>query len=105
MGAMNFVTEKVLGIDPNERYAHQPDDLDRHAYDVLHPADIYLEQEPTVGEWIKELAPTREGIVDYVVSLFPSATWLPRYKAAWLLGDIVAGEFWISRVGHTMNIC
>jgi sodium-independent sulfate anion transporter 11 len=91
MSAMNFVTEKILGIDPNERYAHQPDNLDKRAYNVLHPADIYLEQEPTVGEWIKELAPTREGVVDYVVSLFPSATWITRYRGAWLLGDVVAG--------------
>jgi sodium-independent sulfate anion transporter 11 len=91
MGAMDFVTEKVLGIDPNERYAHQPSNLESRSYDVLNPADIYLEQEPTVSEWIKELAPSREGAWDYIVSLFPSATWITRYKGAWLLGDVVAG--------------
>ncbi|KAK0391336.1 hypothetical protein NLU13_0837 [Sarocladium strictum] len=89
--AVNFITERLLGIDPAERYSHQPDDLDKRAYDLLHPADIYLEQEPSVGEWIRELVPSREGIAHYVVSLFPSAIWVPRYRTAWLVGDIVAG--------------
>ena len=103
MGALNFVTEKVLGIDVNERYSQQPDDLDKRAYEILEPADIYLEQEPTVGEFIRELAPTRDGVVHYMVSLFPSATWITRYKGAWLLGDVVAGRRYTLKTPHDLT--
>ena len=89
--ACDFITRKVLGIDVNERFSRQPDDLDRRAYEVLEPADIYLEQEPSVNEWIKELAPTREGTLNYIQSLFPSSSWIRRYCGRWLLGDFIAG--------------
>lgn len=85
------MTQKVLGIDLNERYAHQPANLDRRAYQTLEPADIFLEQEPTVAEWIHELSPTRDGALHYVQSIFPSSSWVWRYCGRWLLGDIVAG--------------
>ena len=87
----DFVTHKVLGIDTNERYAKQPADLDRRAYQTLEPADIYLEEEPTVAEFLRELAPTRAGAYHYVQSLFPSSSWIRRYCGRWLLGDAVAG--------------
>lgn len=87
----DFITKKVLGIDVNERFSRQPDDLDRRAYEILEPADIYLEQEPSVNEWIKELAPTREGAFNYVQSLFPSSLWIRRYCGRWLVGDFIAG--------------
>ena len=87
----DFVTTKVLGIDTNERYAKQPADLDRRAYQTLEPADIYLEQEPTVAEFLGDLIPTRDGAYHYVQSLFPSSAWIRRYCARWLLGDAVAG--------------
>jgi sodium-independent sulfate anion transporter 11 len=89
--ASHFVTEKMLGIDVNARYAHQPDGLARRARDTIDPADIYLEEEPTVAEWLRELVPTRAGALHYVTSLFPSASWIRRYNARWLLGDVVAG--------------
>lgn len=87
----DFITKKVLGIDVNERFSRQPDDLDRRAYEILEPADIYLEQEPSVNEWIRELAPTREGALNYIQSLFPSSSWIRRYCGRWLLGDFIAG--------------
>jgi hypothetical protein len=89
---VDFVTNKVLGIDVNERFAHQPADLQRRAYQLLEPADVYLEQEPTVSEWVRELAPTRAAAVDYIQSLFPSSSWVLRYCARWLLGDFIAGK-------------
>ena len=89
--ALDFVTTKVLGIDVNERYSRQPTDLDKRAYDVLEPADIYLEQEPSVGEFLRELTPTRAGVVNYLQSLFPSGSWIWRYCVRWLLGDFIAG--------------
>jgi sodium-independent sulfate anion transporter 11 len=87
----NFITSKVLGIDVNERYSREPADLDRRAYEILEPADIYLEQEPSVAEWMKELAPTRDGAANYIQGLFPSASWIRRYSRRWFLGDAIAG--------------
>lgn len=87
----DFITNRVLGIDVNERYFRQPSGLDRRAYEILEPADIYLEQEPSVSEWIKELAPTRAGAFNYIQSLFPSTSWIRRYSGRWLLGDFIAG--------------
>lgn len=87
----DFITSKVLGIDVNERYARQPSNLERRAYQTISPADIYLEEEPTVGEWVQELAPSREDVVYYLTSLFPSSSWIRRYCGRWLLGDAVAG--------------
>lgn len=87
----HLVTSKVLGIDVNERYSHLPQDLDQRAKETISPADVYLEQEPTVAEWFKELAPSRAGAVDYARGLFPSAAWIPRYAVNWLVGDFIAG--------------
>lgn len=86
-----FVTNKLLGIDVNERYSRVPQDLDRRARDVLGPADTYLEDEPSVAEWFKDLAPTRAGATRYVEALFPSASWIRRYNLRWLAGDMMAG--------------
>ncbi|KAJ6789376.1 hypothetical protein PWT90_00929 [Aphanocladium album] len=84
-------TKSVLGIDTNARYAHQPQDLEDRARAVLGSTDIYAEEEPTVTEWLSELVPTKSGAAHYLRSLFPSAFWIQRYNARWLLGDVVAG--------------
>ena len=88
----HFITYTVLGIDVNERYSKLPQGLDTRAKETLHPADIYLEDEPTVGEWVRELAPSKDGAIQYAQSLFPCATWIPRYGWIWLLGDVIAGR-------------
>jgi solute carrier family 26 (sodium-independent sulfate anion transporter), member 11 len=82
---------KLLGIDPQARYACLPDNLEQRAKDVISPARVYLEKEPTAGEWIRELKPTKEGTKYYAKSLFPSALWIWRYNWRWLLADTVAG--------------
>ncbi|KAK2605836.1 hypothetical protein QQS21_003790 [Conoideocrella luteorostrata] len=87
----DFVVRKVFGIDVNDNYHGLPTGLDKRAAHVLEPADIYLEDEPSVAEWLKEVAPTRKGAVNYVISLFPSASWIRRYNLRWLAGDILAG--------------
>jgi len=89
--AGHFITSSVLGIDTNERYVRQPDHLGTKAYQILEPADIYLEQEPSVNEFLRELAPTRAAAVNYIQSLFPSSSWIRRYSGRWLLGDFIAG--------------
>ena len=90
--AADFVVERVLGIDVNERYAQLPLDLDQRARNVIDPADTYLEDEPSVTEIFKELVPTRDGAVHYVTELFPSASWIRRYNVRWLAGDVLAGN-------------
>ncbi|OAA48394.1 sulfate permease [Metarhizium rileyi] len=82
---------KVLGIDVNEHYGTIPADLDKRARDTLDPADIYLEEEPSVAAWFKELMPSGRGVITYVAGLFPSASWIKRYNIRWLAGDLVAG--------------
>jgi sodium-independent sulfate anion transporter 11 len=81
------IRDFVLGPKTDDH----PSDLHTRAQEVLEPADIFLDQEPTVGEWIKELAPTRDGSIHYLQSLFPSASWIWRYCLRWLLGDVIAG--------------
>ncbi|KAF4982423.1 hypothetical protein FZEAL_1941 [Fusarium zealandicum] len=89
--ASHFLTKTVLGIDVNERCSHLPQTLDQRARETITPADIYLEQEPTVFEWFKEFAPSRDAALQYFQGLFPSASWIPRYGLSWLLGDVIAG--------------
>lgn len=91
----SFVTSSLLGIDPNERYAHQPEHLEKRAREILDPIDIYLEDEPSVLEWFKELVPSARGTKQYVRGLFPPVAWLKRYNVQWLLGDMVAGSEWL----------
>lgn len=54
-------------------------------------SDAYIEEEPTVVEWIGELKPTASGAVEYTLSLFPFVSWIHRYNLKWLYGDLVAG--------------
>ncbi|EFY98163.2 sulfate permease 2 [Metarhizium robertsii ARSEF 23] len=87
----DLFVRKVLGINVTERYIAMPTDMDKQATDILDSADIYVEDEPSVAEWFKELAPSRRGAIEYVTSLFPSASWIQRYNPQWLAGDMVAG--------------
>ncbi|KAH0563338.1 hypothetical protein GP486_002089 [Trichoglossum hirsutum] len=54
-------------------------------------ADTFVEDEPTSGEWLRELVPDRQEIRQYFVNLFPFLKWITRYNSAWFLGDTVAG--------------
>lgn len=54
--------------------------------------DIYIEEDPSVSEWLRSLVPTANGGIAYVRDLFPSASWIRRYNRHWLLGDVIAGR-------------
>jgi sodium-independent sulfate anion transporter 11 len=54
-------------------------------------SDVYIEEEPTVIEWIGEFKPTVPGAAGYAMSLFPFISWIHRYNFKWLYGDLVAG--------------
>jgi solute carrier family 26 (sodium-independent sulfate anion transporter), member 11 len=62
---------------------HQ-DDVDKT---LRHP----IESEPSVGDWLRNLIPTRNGMSRYVRDIFVFTHWLPRYNWSWLVGDGIAG--------------
>ena len=51
-----------------------------------------FEEQPTVKEVLAGLVPTKKGIIDYFLSLFPFLSWIGFYNLQWLTGDLVAGE-------------
>ena len=55
-------------------------------------ADTYVEDEPTVWEWINSITPTGRTLIRWVHSLFPFLHWIDRYNVQWLYGDLVAGK-------------
>ena len=55
-------------------------------------ADTYVETEPTVQEFVADLAPSQRDVVDYFWSLFPFTKWIHRYNLQWAIGDLVAGK-------------
>jgi len=63
-------------------------------------SDSYLEEDPTVKEWICNTAPTGDQILQYLASLFPFSRWIFSYNIQWLLGDVIAGRHW--KTGHSM---
>ena len=84
---------KVLGIKLNYRTPY-PDLAVSRGESVfsVDSADTYVEEEPTVAEWIRGGVPTTHDILGYVHSLFPFTHWITRYNAQWLIGDLIAGK-------------
>ena len=84
---------KVLGIKLEYRNELGRENVTRgESVFSVSSADTYVEEEPTVKEWIKDTLPTGRGLVQYATNLFPFVKWLPFYNAQWLAGDLVAGE-------------
>ncbi|OAA71080.1 sulfate permease II [Akanthomyces lecanii RCEF 1005] len=54
-------------------------------------ADLFIEREPTVAEFIQEITPSRQAVGRYVYNLFPFIQWIGKYNVTWLIGDLVAG--------------
>lgn len=82
---------KVLGIKTDEQA--QADQITRgESTFSVNSADTYIEEEPTVAEWLRDVAPTKKGILAYLYSLFPFTHWITRYNLQWLYGDLVAGK-------------
>ncbi|KPM43278.1 Sulfate permease 2 [Neonectria ditissima] len=76
------VLEKVLGADHVKPVDRAPS---------ITNADIYIEREPTVGEFLEEFTPTLHGFAAYLYSLFPFLSWIGKYNWIWFLGDFIAG--------------
>jgi solute carrier family 26 (sodium-independent sulfate anion transporter), member 11 len=84
---------KGLGIKLNYRNPTGRDDkLTRgeSTYSVA-SADSYTEDEPSAGEWLRSVVPTRKSVVQYFFDLFPFLKWIHRYNLQWLTGDLIAG--------------
>ena len=81
----------AVGIHPDEYREQVPEELGRQAAAGVQPHGAYYEEEPTVGEWLREHVPRRQDVVPYVASFFPLTTWIGRYNTRWLAGDVVAG--------------
>ncbi|RYP43890.1 hypothetical protein DL768_009595 [Monosporascus sp. mg162] len=82
---------KAVGIDTDAHRRQIPDDLVDRATRAVAPFDSFLEDDPTVKEWILEHVPTKDGTIAYITSFFPFTKWIYRYNTRWLTGDIIAG--------------
>ncbi|KAF2259564.1 sulfate permease-like protein [Lojkania enalia] len=80
------IVANLLSIDLDYRKEYQ-ESLATSA-DSVEP---YLEEEPTVKEWLFSFTPTKAGVVNYFRSLFPFWSWIFHYNLTWLAGDIIAG--------------
>ncbi|EEH11286.1 sulfate permease [Histoplasma capsulatum G186AR] len=49
----------------------------------------YVEQEPSSADWLRELVPTGQKVVQYFANLFPFLRWITRYNLQWLIGITV----------------
>lgn len=86
----NLVANKVLHIDTVGQPAKDAEELHKCAKETV--GNAYIEEDPTVTEWLCSLMPTRNGFRQYVHNLFPSASWTRRYNLHWMLGDAIAGK-------------
>ncbi len=69
---------KVLGIQLQEQEPIRED----------YPGgsgDTFVEEQPTTAEFLLELIPTGDGVLHYLISLFPFVSWIGRYNVQWLL--------------------
>jgi hypothetical protein len=85
----NFVQTNILraGNAAREQESRVLQDIAR---DTI--GSTFFEEDPSVTEWFRDLAPTASGVADYFHNLFPSASWIRRYNLHWLLGDAIAGK-------------
>lgn len=85
---------KVLGIDLHYRNETGSERVLRgESVFSVDSADGYVEQEPTAREWLHEVIPNSQELLEYLYSLFPFVHWITRYNLQWLIGDLVAGIY------------
>jgi len=80
---LGYGIAKVLKIDlpPQPKYGNGS----------LDDEDTYIEEDPTVGEWVKDHSPTVKGVWNFLVGLFPFVNWIGKYNRVWFMGDVIAG--------------
>ena len=85
----NYIQTEILRSDHAAR-EEETELYQRIAQETI--GSTYVEEDPSVSEWFRDLVPTAAGTLDYFQDLFPSASWIRRYNLHWLLGDAIAGE-------------
>lgn len=81
-------TKKVFGASSEHRHKRTAS-LSQVARETIN--QTFLEEDPSVAEWFRDLVPSSEDVAEYVRELFPSARWLRRYNVHWLAGDVISG--------------
>jgi hypothetical protein len=85
---------KVLGIELHDPDVRNTDEVTRgESVFSIQTTDTFVEQQPSTGEWFRELTPDKSEMLEYLHSLFPVVGWISHYNVKWLLGDLVAGMF------------
>jgi len=85
MSSWHQTADKVLGI----KFDTEVQQVSRG--ESIQSADTYVEEEPTVAEWIQEHIPNKNEVADFFISLFPFLQWIGNYNLIWFLGDLIAG--------------
>ncbi|KAF8425615.1 sulfate transporter family-domain-containing protein [Tirmania nivea] len=78
---------KALKIDLQTPGSSQPKDRNG----PLDIEDTYVEEDPTVEEWMREHCLTAKGAWNFFLGLFPFINWIGRYNKVWFAGDLIAG--------------
>ncbi|EFR02965.1 sulfate permease 2 [Nannizzia gypsea CBS 118893] len=82
--------KKVLGLKDEYPVPTDPVTRGESTFSVQ-SAEMYYDRDPTTMDYFREITPSGEDIVNYLVGLFPFLSWITRYNVQWLVGDIVAG--------------
>lgn len=82
----------ILGINLHYRNETGSDRVTRgESAFTIESAETYVEHEPTAVEWLHEVTPSGEDVMQYFIRLFPFLHWITHYNLQWLIGDLVAG--------------
>jgi len=83
---------KVFGIKLQYRDQDKKDPVNRgESVFSVASADTYVESEPTTMDFIHEVVPSKQTMINYGKGLFPFVHWAPFYNLQWFYGDLVAG--------------
>lgn len=83
---------KFLGIDLHYRNETGSDRITRgESAFSIDGGESYVEHEPTAAEWFREVTPSGQDVLNYIIRLFPFLSWIGHYNVQWLIGDLVAG--------------
>jgi hypothetical protein len=67
-------------------------DVVSHGESIFSMDTTFVEDEPTVVEWFRNVIPSRRQVLAGPRQLFPFTEWIGRYNLQWLYSDLVAGK-------------
>lgn len=83
---------KIFGIKLQYRDSDVQDPVRRgESVFSVASADTYVESEPTTADFVREMTPSKQTMINYGKGLFPFVHWAPFYNLQWFYGDLVAG--------------